>query len=75
MDPSNNKDEICAQIYFKDEDEIKLRQKYSIGLNALVILQIQAMLSDNKNPFISQFKTANTMAKCVVFFKLFKIKI
>ena len=54
LTPSNNKDEIYAQIYFKGE--FKLIQDKNIQVNTIVILQIQALLSDNKNPFISQLK-------------------
>ena len=61
--PNPNTNEICAQVYFKGEDEIQLRQKYSSNLNAFVILQIQAMLTECENPFIQQFKKASVLAK------------
>ncbi len=57
---------ICAQVYFKGENECEARQKYTSELNPFVIMQLQAMLTDDcMNPFIMQFKKAAQIAKSI----------
>ena len=41
--PTEDSKHCCAHIYFKGEDEVKLRQEYSSGLNPLVLIQLQSM--------------------------------
>ena len=66
--PRSNTDEVNAQIYFKDENQTELRQKYSTNLNPFVLIQIQSMLLDDcKNPFVLQFKKASYIYKSKVY--------
>jgi hypothetical protein len=67
--PAKDKDEICAQIYFRGEDEEVLRGKYSSGLNPCVLIQIQAMLNE-LNPFVCQFKKAASLLKSKIYYNL-----
>lgn len=60
--PGQDVQPTCAQIYFKGEDEVKMRQEFSEGLNGLVLIQIQALLFEI-NPFIKQFKKAASIYK------------
>ena len=57
----------CEQIYFHDgneEQQCKLRQKYSNSLNATIIIQIQSMLLyDCQNPYVIKFKYAKNLLK------------
>ena len=59
-----DKDPKCAQIYFYGDNSVNYRLKYSSALNALVLIQIQAMLLDDcNNPFVMQFKKASQLIK------------
>ncbi len=61
---NDNKSEVNAQVYFKDDDQTELRLKYSPGLNACVLIQLQALLLDDcQNPFVHQFKKASSIYK------------
>ena len=54
----------CAQIYIHGDDQEKLRQKYSSTLNAIILIQLQAMLLDEcDNSFVKQFKKASQILK------------
>ena len=54
----------CAQIYFHGDKQFKYKLKYSSSLNALALIQIQAMLLDDCiNPFVVQFKKASQLIK------------
>ena len=57
-------DPKCAQIYIHGDDQAKYRMKYSSSLNAIILIQIQAMLLDDcSNPFVTQFKKASQLLK------------
>ena len=49
----NEADPKCAKIYIHGDDQAKYRTKYSSSLNAIILIQIQAMLLDDcSNPFV-----------------------
>ena len=62
--PYNQRNPVNAQVYFNDENHVNNRQNYSSGLDAFILMRLQAMLNDDcANPFVLQFKRAATIYK------------
>ena len=62
--PKNDITPTCAQIYIHDGNQESLRQNYSPKLNAILIIQLQAMLLDDcANPYVKIFQKASQLLK------------